>query len=117
MCRAGFGRSNTFEWELADFGDVIQTIYNPIIKLLREIEKPIVAAVNGAAAGAGANIALAADVVVASSEAVFVQAFSQTLTEQLANEKKYQALAGKTEDFIEGVSAFQQKKKPNFKGE
>ena len=183
-----------------DFAGIVQTIYNPIIKLLREIEKPVVAAVNGAAAGAGANIALAADIVVASSEAVFVQAFSkiglipdsggtyflprligfqrasalmmlgekitaqkakemgmiydvypsdvfeekslmlagklasmptkglgytkkllnktfsQTISEQLADEEKHQVLAGKTEDFIEGVSAFQQKRKPNFKG-
>jgi len=183
-----------------DFAKIIQTIYNPIIKLLRTIEKPIIAAVNGAAAGAGANIALAADIVVASSDAVFVQAFSkiglvpdsggthflprligfqrasalmmlgekisaeqakemgmiyevypaelfaekslrlanklaamptkglsytkqllnktfsQSLDEQLADEEKYQVLAGKTEDFIEGVSAFQQKRKPKFKG-
>ncbi len=183
-----------------DFAEIVQTIYNPIIKLLREIEKPIVAAVNGAAAGAGANIALAADIVVASSNAVFVQAFSkiglipdsggtyflprligfqqasalmmlgdkvtaekakeigmiydvypaeiftekslqlanklaamptkglsytkkllnktfsQTLEKQLADEQKYQILAGKTDDFIEGVSAFQQKREPIFKG-
>lgn len=51
--------------------------YNPIVTRLREIPKPIVCAVNGVAAGAGANIALAADVVVASENASFIQAFSK----------------------------------------
>lgn len=51
--------------------------YNPIILRLREIEKPVVAAVNGVAAGAGANIALACDVVVAAESASFIQAFSK----------------------------------------
>ncbi len=51
--------------------------YNPIIKRIRQIEKPIIAAVNGVAAGAGANIALACDIVVASSVASFIQAFSK----------------------------------------
>jgi len=45
--------------------------------LLREIEKPIVCAVNGTAAGAGANIALACDITVASANAIFIQAFSK----------------------------------------
>lgn len=51
--------------------------YNPIIQRLRRIEKPIVCAVNGIAAGAGANIALACDIVVAGISASFVQAFSK----------------------------------------
>lgn len=51
--------------------------YNPIIQKIRTIEKPVVAAVNGVAAGAGANIALACDVVVAASSASFIQAFSK----------------------------------------
>ena len=57
--------------------DIVGNHYNPIIRLLRGIEKPVVAAVNGVAAGAGANIALACDVVVASSTAAFIQAFSK----------------------------------------
>jgi 2-(1,2-epoxy-1,2-dihydrophenyl)acetyl-CoA isomerase len=51
--------------------------YNPIISRLRSISKPIVAAVNGVAAGAGANLALACDIVVASESASFIQAFSK----------------------------------------
>src|SRR5690606_9280290 len=51
--------------------------YNPIIRRLRQIEKPVVAAVNGVAAGAGANIALAADLTVARASASFIQAFSK----------------------------------------
>jgi len=49
--------------------------FNPIIYKLRKLEKPVIAAVNGVAAGAGANIALCCDVVVASSSASFIQAF------------------------------------------
>lgn len=50
--------------------------YNPIIERIRTIEKPIIAAVNGVAAGAGANIALACDIVIARKSATFIQAFS-----------------------------------------
>jgi 2-(1,2-epoxy-1,2-dihydrophenyl)acetyl-CoA isomerase len=51
--------------------------YNPIIDRIRKLEKPVVAAVNGVAAGAGANIALACDIVVASQSSSFIQAFSK----------------------------------------
>lgn len=56
--------------------DIVSEHYNPIIKRIRKIEKPIIAAVNGVAAGAGANIALACDIVIAKSSAKFIQAFS-----------------------------------------
>lgn len=59
-----------------DIQRIVEEHYNPLIMRLRRIEKPIVAAVNGVAAGAGANIALACDIVVAKRSAVFVQAFS-----------------------------------------
>lgn len=59
------------------FRKILEEHYNPIIKRIRAIEKPIVAAVNGVAAGAGANIALACDIVVATEHASFIQAFSK----------------------------------------
>ena len=175
--------------------------YNPIILGIRNLEKPVVCAVNGVAAGAGANIALACDIVVAGKSALFTQAFSKialvpdsggtyflprliglqkatalmmlgdkisadeaqlmgmiykvfedndlereswniavtlsemptrslgltkkllnkslnnSLEEQLSEEGKLQALAGATDDFKEGVKAFLEKRKPDFKGE
>ena len=51
--------------------------YNPIVIRIRKLEKPVVAAVNGVAAGAGANIALCCDVVVAAQSSSFIQAFSK----------------------------------------
>lgn len=59
------------------FEVILSEHYNPIITRLRKIEKPVVCAVNGVAAGAGANIALACDVVVANASASFIQAFSK----------------------------------------
>lgn len=182
------------------FKKILEEHYNPIIKRIRNIEKPIIGAVNGVAAGAGANIALACDVVVANENASFIQAFSliglipdsagtfflprligfqkasalamlgdkisaeeaerlgmiykvvpaenfsddveelalklanmptkalglikrslnQSLTnnleQQLALESKYQIEAAGTEDYAEGVAAFNDKRNPNFKG-
>ena len=60
-----------------DIKTIVNEHYNPIIKKIREIEKPVIAMVNGVAAGAGANIALACDIVFASNKASFIQAFSQ----------------------------------------
>ncbi len=59
------------------FEVILAEHYNPIITRIRNIEKPVVCAVNGVAAGAGANIALACDVVVATASASFIQAFSK----------------------------------------
>ena len=59
------------------FRKILEEHYNPIIQKIRNIEKPIIGAVNGVAAGAGANIALACDIVVATDRACFIQAFSK----------------------------------------
>ncbi|MEO8719620.1 MAG: enoyl-CoA hydratase-related protein [Ginsengibacter sp.] len=68
--------------EIADpdsvgMGKILSEHYNPIVKQIRNLNKPVVAAVNGVAAGAGANIALCCDIVVASESAFFIQAFSK----------------------------------------
>ncbi len=182
------------------FKKILEEHYNPIVKRIRTIKKPIIAAVNGVAAGAGANIALACDVVVANEKASFIQAFSliglipdsagtfflprligfqkasaiamlgdkinaqeaerigmiykyvpseefeetieklalkmakmptkalgmikellnksmtNNLDQQLEMESKYQIEVAQSEDYNEGVKAFIEKRKPNFKG-
>ena len=58
-----------------DPGHTLETLYNPLIKMITSLEKPVIAAVNGVAAGASANIALACDIVYAAKSASFLQAF------------------------------------------
>jgi len=60
-----------------DLGHTLETFYNPTLRLIRSLEKPVIAAVNGVAAGAGANVALACDIVLAARSARFIQAFSR----------------------------------------
>ena len=183
------------------FNEILSDHYNPIITRIRKLEKPVVAAINGVAAGAGANIAFCCDIVVATQSASFIQAFSKIglvpdssgtyflprligwqkasalmmlgekisaeeaekmgmiykvfsdenfaeasfniakqlaqmptlglaytkqllnnslsshLDDQLQDENIFQQRAGQTEDYKEGVKAFMEKRKSNFRGE
>ena len=183
-----------------DLGETLERKYNPLIRSLVTLEKPVICAVNGVAAGAGANIALACDIVIAAESAKFIQSFCRiglvpdsggtwtlprlagraralgmallgerisarqaedwgmiwkcvadedlaSTTEQLARhlatqptrglglikramlassdnslddqldlERDLQQLAGRSEDYREGVSAFMDKREPEFKG-
>lgn len=58
-----------------DLGTTLERLYNPLIRRIQRLERPVVCAVNGVAAGAGANLALACDIVLAARSASFIQAF------------------------------------------
>jgi 2-(1,2-epoxy-1,2-dihydrophenyl)acetyl-CoA isomerase len=60
-----------------DLGDIVARGYNPIVRTIRQLDKPVVCAVNGVAAGAGANLAFACDFVLAATDASFIQSFSK----------------------------------------
>lgn len=81
----GAGKGFSAGQDLAEAADpdgpgmtrILSEHYNPIITRIRNLEKPVVAAINGVAAGAGANIALCCDIVIAAQSASFIQAFSK----------------------------------------
>jgi 2-(1,2-epoxy-1,2-dihydrophenyl)acetyl-CoA isomerase len=58
-------------------GETLEKYYNPLVKKLRELRMPVIAAVNGVAAGAGCNVALACDIVIATQSARFIQSFAR----------------------------------------
>ena len=62
--------------EAVDLGESVELRYNPLIRTLTELAMPVIARVNGVAAGAGANIALACDIVIAAKSAKFIQSFA-----------------------------------------
>jgi len=74
---AGQDLSEIVDPEGPGMAKILSEHYNPIIRKIRKLNKPVVAAVNGVAAGAGANIALCCDVVIAAQSASFIQAFSK----------------------------------------
>ena len=74
---AGQDLAEAIDQEKTALDKIVEEHYNPIITRLRNIEKPIVCGVNGVAAGAGANIALACDITIAGNSVVFIQAFSK----------------------------------------
>lgn len=62
---------------MPDIGEIVKSFYNPIIRAIRTLEKPVLCAVNGIAAGAGANLAFACDLTIAAAEASFVESFAK----------------------------------------
>ncbi len=70
-------RAVTADQAPVDLGDSVEKFYNPLIRLVTSMEKPVVCAVNGIAAGAGANLALACDIVIAGRSAAFLESFAR----------------------------------------
>ena len=71
------GDRDSKKGDVPDLGDTLNNFFNPNVRLIRDMPKPVIAAVNGAAAGAGANIALSCDIVLAAKSAKFLQAFAR----------------------------------------
>ena len=96
-------QERSFENGPPDLGASLTENYNPLVMAIRTAEKPVIAAVNGVAAGAGANVALACDIVIAARSAKFIQSFSKIglvpdaggswVLPQLIGEARAQALA------------------------
>lgn len=74
---AGQDLMEAIDPDATGFDRLLSEHYNPIVQKIRNLEKPVISAVNGVAAGAGANMALCCDIVLASQSATFLQAFSK----------------------------------------
>jgi 2-(1,2-epoxy-1,2-dihydrophenyl)acetyl-CoA isomerase len=74
---AGQDLSDRKPGQAPDLGNTLERFYNPLVRRIRALPKPVVCAVNGVAAGAGANLALACDIVLAAQSAKFIQSFSK----------------------------------------
>lgn len=85
VCITGAGKGFCAGQDITEIADtagsgidkILAEHYNPIINKIRNLSKPVIAAVNGIAAGAGANIALCCDIVIANESAAFIQAFTK----------------------------------------